>query len=150
MITQENLSLLLIEWLPWCNGLLSVVTAYLLSNQRVLPGRIIGTIASIFWLIYGIISSQYAFLFTQIIFLWIYISAIIKFTKKRNEYKALKVLNDDQKTDLGVRMEAITEIANKIKTLKSSETIDRFDQEHIDRLETKMYNLINRIDKDFH
>lgn len=47
-------------------------------------------------------------------------------------------------------MEAITEIANKIKTLKSSETIDRFDQEHIDRLETKMYNLINRIDKDFH
>lgn len=148
--TYNTIQLILTEWLPWWNGILSIITAYLLSNRKVLPGRILGTIASIFWLVYGVISEQYAFLFTQIIFLWIYIGAIIKFTKKRNEYKALKALNEEQKKELVIKMDDITDIANKVKKLKATEEIDKFDQEYIDRLETKMYNMIMRIDKDFH
>lgn len=148
--TYDTIQLLLNEWLPWWNGFLSILTAYFLSNRKVLLGRTLGTIASIFWLFYGIVSEQYAFLFTQIIFLWIYIGAIIKFTKKRNEYRALKALNDEQRSELSVKMDSITEIANKINKLKSLEDPDKFDQEQIERLETKMYNMINRVDKDFH
>jgi hypothetical protein len=145
-----DIKLLLLSYLPWGNGVLSVITAYLLSNQKVFPGRLLGIIASISWFAYGIIAEQYAFVFTQIIFLWIYIGAIIKFTKKRNEYRKMKSLNDNQRIELGERMDAITELASKVKTMKETENLDKFDEEQIDLLETRMYNKITRIDKDFH
>lgn len=72
---------------PWIVNLLSLTCAYLLSNGKVVYGRLLGAFAAINWMIFGYLSDQYAFLFANIIFFMIYTSAVIKFRSKRDSYK---------------------------------------------------------------
>jgi hypothetical protein len=51
-------------------------------------GRWLGVTAAIGWSSYGVLIDDYSFFIANIIFLWIYASALYKFNRKRDEYKA--------------------------------------------------------------
>lgn len=72
---------------PWLLNGLSLTCAYLLSNGKVVTGRLIGAFAAINWSVFGYLTDQYAFLFANIIFFIIYTSAVLKFRRKRDSYK---------------------------------------------------------------
>ncbi|MCF2902729.1 hypothetical protein L1267_20370 [Pseudoalteromonas sp. OFAV1] len=72
---------------PWLINIFSISCAYLLSNNKVVIGRVLGCFAATNWIAFGFLSEQYAFIAANIIFLWIYISAIVKFSSKRDSYK---------------------------------------------------------------
>jgi hypothetical protein len=83
--------------LPWLLNSLSLLCAYSLSNNKVILGRYIGTMSSIGWGSYGILINEYSFLFANIIFFYIYASAVYKFSKKQDAYKQT---NEDQKYEI--------------------------------------------------
>lgn len=69
------------------NGI-SLTCAYCLNNHKVTLGRWFGVTAAIGWSSYGVLIDDYSFFIANLIFLWIYASALYKFNRKRNEYKA--------------------------------------------------------------
>ena len=73
---------------PWLLNATSLTCAYCLSNSKVVLGRYIGVVAATGWSVYGILINELSFFFANIIFAWIYGSAIYKFNSKRDEYKA--------------------------------------------------------------
>ena len=72
---------------PWLVNILSLTCAYLLSNGKVVSGRLLGVFAAVNWMTFGYLTSQYAFLFANVIFFVIYGSAVLKFRSKRDSYK---------------------------------------------------------------
>lgn len=75
------------DWFPWGISCISLVTAHSLSNHRVRLGRATGTLAAICWISYGLLINEPAFIIANCIFFWIYVSALIKFNRKKKEYK---------------------------------------------------------------
>jgi hypothetical protein len=132
----------LIEIFPWVLNTFSLTTAYCLSNGKITVGRYIGAIAAIGWSTYGFLIEEYSFLFANIIFLYIYSSAIIKFNSKRDEYKETfeeqkeiieklhKELNERIKKEdkiLNLKKEKIRKIANIAKeNLKNIESLEDY------------------------
>jgi hypothetical protein len=72
---------------PWIINVFSITCAYMLSNNKVLIGRIIGSFAACNWVVFGYLTDQYAFIVSNIIFVSIYVSAAIRFASKRESYK---------------------------------------------------------------
>ncbi|AUS02883.1 TMhelix containing protein [Vibrio phage 2.275.O._10N.286.54.E11] len=92
------------------NGV-SMVAAYCLSNQRAVVGRYLGATGASLFILYGVVTNQPAFVVADIIFLYIYISAVLKFNKKRDSYREKAA--DDEET-----------IAQMRKIIKRANTIE--------------------------
>lgn len=87
-MTLPNLSG--VSWLdvyPWLLSMLSMTCVYFLNNYKLKRGRYLGVGVACGWFAFGCLTNQWFFLFTNVIYAWIYINAIIKFNKKQNEYK---------------------------------------------------------------
>lgn len=88
VLTEINLSgLTWLDIFPWALSALSMFCIYFLNNYRVKTGRYLGVVVAIGWFAFGAMTSQWYFLFTNVIYAYIYIAAIIKFNKKRDEYR---------------------------------------------------------------
>jgi len=98
---------------PWIVNLLSLTCAYLLSNGKVVYGRMLGAFAAINWMMFGYLSDQYAFLFANIIFFMIYTSAVIKFRSKRDSYKETFAEQEAQIKKLEKSLEKKTRAAER-------------------------------------
>jgi hypothetical protein len=83
-MTMKNFLIIL----PWLLNSTSLLGAYCLSNHKVVFGRYIGVCSSMGWGLYGFLIEEYSFVFANMIFFYIYSSAVYKFNKKRDEYKA--------------------------------------------------------------
>lgn len=75
------------DFFPWALSALSMSCVYCLNNFRVKLGRYLGLVVACGWFFFGYMTSQWFFLFTNVIYAYIYISAIVKFNKKRDEYR---------------------------------------------------------------
>jgi hypothetical protein len=73
---------------PWVLNAMSLTGAYCLSNSKVIFGRYVGACAAVGWAAYGVLISEWSFLVANVVFCYIYVSAIYKFNRKRDEYKA--------------------------------------------------------------
>lgn len=76
------------QYYPTILNCISLTCAYSLNNHKVTFGRWCGVCAAIGWSTYGVLIDDYSFFVANIIFLWIYASALYKFNTKRDEYKA--------------------------------------------------------------
>jgi hypothetical protein len=113
---------------PWVLNGLSLITAHCLSNQKVVIGRSMGVAAAIGWSIYGYLIGEWSFIISNIIFFYIYASALIKFNKKKSEYQhssenietqLLDLLSEQDKRKLkGLRL--IEQIEKDMIELKST------------------------------
>lgn len=108
-ITYENFLLAY----PWLLNALSLTCAYLLSNSKVVPGRMLGAFAAINWMLFGYLTHQYAFTVANIAFFYIYASAVLKFRKKRDSYKATFEEQEAEIRSLHRQLEKRTKRAEK-------------------------------------
>lgn len=100
---------------PWITNSMSLFGAYCLSNHNVKVGRYVGVCSSISWATYGYLIGEYSFIFANFIFFYIYASAVYKFNKKRDEYKATF---EEQQTEIKkLHKESQTEIKKLHKEL---------------------------------
>ncbi len=74
---------------PWLLSLMSLLCVYFLNNHKVMLGRYVGLGSAIAWGTYGVMVDQWFFLVNHSIFALMYISAIVKFNSKKEEYRAL-------------------------------------------------------------
>lgn len=88
-LAQQTMSTPAKEIVPWLLSMISLLCAYYLNNHRVMLGRYLGLISAFSWGAYGIWVGQWFFLVNHTVFAFIYINAIVKFNRKRDEYKAL-------------------------------------------------------------
>lgn len=89
-ITQFLHQLTWINVYPWVGSLLSLTCVYLLNTERLMPGRYLGLVVAITWFTYGVLTHQWFFLFTNMVYFGIYSSSIIK---HRRENSALEKTN---------------------------------------------------------
>jgi hypothetical protein len=110
------------QYLSWFNNAIGLVAAYCLSNRRVTIGRIFGVMAAVFWMVYGYITSQYAFIVADCIFLLIYTQAIIKFNSKKDEYKERESLKEDEMVDLHAVLDEIMVMQDQMQEYRKIRT----------------------------
>ncbi len=72
----------------WLLNGMSLMGAYCLANQKVTIGRVIAATAALGWFFYGYLISEPSFMIANVIFCYIYVSAIRKFRSKQDGYKA--------------------------------------------------------------
>ncbi len=133
---------------PWLVNLLSLCCAYLLSNGKVVWGRLLGSFAAINWMLFGYLTNQYAFLFANIIFFLIYTHAVLKFSSKRDSYKETFEEQEQKIKRLEKELEKKTRLAERKlmarelkmqrhaeKARKSLEALVELSSENIDDLE---------------
>lgn len=77
-----------VQYYPTILNGVSLICAYCLNNSKLTIGRWCGVTAAIGWSSYGVLIDDYSFFVANIIFLWIYASALYKFNRKRDQYKA--------------------------------------------------------------
>lgn len=85
------------EIAPWLLSTISLLCAYYLNSHKVMLGRYLGLLSAFSWGAYGIWVGQWFFLVNHTVFAFIYINAIVKFNRKRDEYKAL---SEEQHTEI--------------------------------------------------
>lgn len=110
-----------LEIYPWLCNLFSLAAAYMLSNHRVVAGRIVATIGASNWILFGYLTDQYAFVVANLIFMYIYASAAIKFQAKRDSYK--KSFEEQE-----AEIERLTAQLNK-RTKKAEKAIQKREEE---------------------
>lgn len=130
-ITMKNFLIAL----PWMLNSTSLLGAYCLSNHKVTFGRYVGVFASMGWGLYGFLIQEYSFVFSNMIFFYIYASAVYKFNKKRDEYKAtfeeqeLKIENlhkelDKKRAQMEKEYQSKQKTLNKIKDNIRKQLVD--------------------------
>lgn len=118
-LTYQNFIMVL----PWLLNCCSLTCAYCLSNGKIKAGRYVGVLAATGWSSYGFLIEEYSFFFANIIFLYIYINAIIKFNKKRDDYKKTF---DEQKHEIEIlekKLDNRVKKEDKILDLKKKELL---------------------------
>ncbi len=126
---------------PWILNGTSLLCAYCLSNHKVTAGRYIGVVAATGWSTYGLLINELSFFFANIIFAWIYGSAIVKFNSKRDEYKAtfadLESENLLLKKDNSKKSKELSDLKVELSILKKTK-----------KTEVKMNKFITKIEKE--
>lgn len=116
------------QYYPTILNSISLTCAYCLNNHKVTLGRWCGVTAAIGWSSYGVLIDDYSFFVANLIFLWIYASALYKFNRKRDQYKATF---DEQKAEIAQlhkeldKKQAKNEKALDIKTAKMIKIAER-------------------------
>lgn len=105
-----------------------------------MKGRVVGVITAICWLVYGIVTKQYAFVFTEVIFIFIYVHAAIVFTRKRNQYRRRQELTVNELDDLRYTVSEMLNIENKIAELKTDKNKENLKQ--IKVLQKTMFSIL--------
>lgn len=138
-----------LTFFPWGLNLLSLTCAFCLSNGKIIFGRYIGAIAAIGWSSYGFLIEEYSFLVANIIFLFIYASAIVKFNLKRDEYKAtfeeqeITIKRLHKELNLRVKKEDRILNSKKEKLRKISTRIKEMAKENLKNIESLEESLNN-------
>ena len=107
----------LIDALQWIIIILSLSTAFMLSRggNLLIPGRIAGVCSEVGWFSYGLLTDQYFIIFLETVYLFIYLSAIAKMYRKRDQYKG--VIKSDRELIRELRDEN-AKLENKLKKVK--------------------------------
>lgn len=108
---MDHIVVFLEGYLSYIMNIISMIAAWCLSNQKVIIGRYLGACSASLFILYGVITNQPAFIIADIIFLYIYISAVMKFNKKRDSYK-LKAATDEETI---AQMRQVIKRANEIE-----------------------------------
>ena len=108
---MEQLIPFLQEYLSWIMNAVSMVAAWCLSNQRAVIGRYLAATGASLFILYGVVTHQPSFVIADMIFFYIYVSAVWKFNLKRDSYRA-KAATDEETI---ARMRKIIRKANDIE-----------------------------------
>ena len=78
-----------IDYVTYAANGLALLAAYFLSRggKNILIGRLTGIMAAGCWITYGIFINNWSFVIADCIFVFIYVSAVIKFNMKRDAYR---------------------------------------------------------------
>lgn len=125
------------ELFPWVISALSLTCVYLLNNYKMKAGRYLGILVAICWFTFGFITHQWFFMFTNMVYAYIYITAIVRFNKKSQEFKHI---TDEQaqrilELEATLHQEYTDRNYRLVKNIRRMQRMTSSELDHIDKIE---------------
>lgn len=108
-LTYENALMVL----PWVTNSISITAAYCLSRSKVVAGRIIALFGAMGWASYGLLLGEMSFVLANLVFIYIYGSAVYKFNRKRDQYKETLAETEHENAELRKKLALYEANANR-------------------------------------
>lgn len=129
-------------YLSWIMNGISMIAAYCLSNKKAQLGRKLGMLSASLFILYGVVANQPAFIVADLIFLYIYTSAFLKFNQKRDFYREKSAQDEATIEEMENIIFKAFDIQKEIsKTRRGNQSL--FKRKRREKLNVELYDLLN-------